>query len=94
MAVVSLVLGVASYWVIPLLGGIAAIITGNLAKKEIQQEPEGLSGKGLARWGMILGWVKIGMSIFGACLVVIFFMNSLGFTLFPLLLIPFINGGA
>ena len=97
MAVVSLVLGIASYFVIPLLGGIAAIITGNLAKKEIQQEPQSLSGEGLARAGTILGWVNIGLSIVGTCLVFFFvimtFVVSIGITLFPLFLIPIFNNG-
>ena len=55
MAVVSLVLGIASYFVIPLLGAIGAIITGNLARKEIRQNLGTLTGLGMARWGMILG---------------------------------------
>jgi len=97
MAVVSLVLGIASYVVIPLLGAIAAIITGNLAKKEIQDNPEGLTGEGLARWGMILGWVNIGVSIIGMCLAVFIILMSvltiLGVTALPLLIIPSINGG-
>ena len=97
MAVVSLVLGIASYFVIPLLGAIAAVITGNLAKKEIQQDPENLSGEGLARWGMILGWVNIGISVIGMCLALLIFILSLlmifGLAAVPFFLIPFINGG-
>lgn len=97
LAVVSLVLGIASYFVVPLLGAIAAIITGNLAKKEIQQNPEALSGEGLARWGMILGWINITMSIIGICLTVFIVIMSLltafGVVAVPLLIIPYINGG-
>jgi hypothetical protein len=97
MAVVSLVLGIASYFLIPLLGAIAAIITGNLAKKEIQQDPENLSGEGLARWGMILGWVNIGISVIGMCLaifiVILSLLTAFGLAAVPLLIIPFINGG-
>jgi len=96
MAVVSLVLGIASYFVIPLLGAIAAIITGNIAKKEIQQESEALSGAGLAQAGMILGWVNIGLSIIGMCLavfiVVMSVLTTFGIITVPLLIIPFING--
>jgi len=97
MAVFSLVLGIASYVVIPLLGAIAAIITGNLAKKEIQENPEVLTGEGLARWGMILGWVNVGISIIGLCVtlavVVMTVLTALGLISLPLLLIPLTNGG-
>ena len=97
MAVVSLVLGIASYFVIPLFGAIAAIITGNSARKEIQQDPENLRGEGLARWGMILGWINIGISVIGLCLAIIIvilsLLTALGLAAVPFLIIPFINGG-
>ena len=97
MAVVSLVLGIASYFLIPLLGAIAAIITGNLARKEIQQDPKNLSGEGMARWGMILGWVNIGISVIGMCfviaIVILSLLTAFGIIAVPFLVIPFINGG-
>ena len=97
MAVVSLVLGIASYFLIPLVGAIAAIITGNLAKKEIQQDPKNLSGEGLARWGIILGWVNIGISVIGLCLaifvVIVSLLTALGIAAVPFFIIPYFNGG-
>ena len=97
MAVVSLVLGIASYFLIPLLGAIAAIITGNLARKEIQQDPKNLSGEGMARWGMILGWVNIGISVIGLCLaifvVIVSLLTALGIAAVPFFIIPYFNGG-
>ncbi|MDW7755203.1 MAG: DUF4190 domain-containing protein [Brevefilum sp.] len=36
LAVISLISGIASYFIIPLIGAIAAIITGNIAMKEIR----------------------------------------------------------
>ncbi|MFW5713898.1 MAG: DUF4190 domain-containing protein [Brevefilum sp.] len=97
LAVVSLVLGIASYFVIPLLGAIGAIITGNLARKEIRQNPETLSGEGIAKWGMILGWVNIGLSVIAGCFVVFIvlmtLLAALGIATVPFLIIPFANGG-
>lgn len=97
MAVVSLVLGIASYVVIPLIGAIGAIITGNLARKEIRQNPSTLTGEGLAQWGMILGWVNIGLSVVGMCLafliVVMTILTALGIIAAPFLMVPFFNGG-
>jgi uncharacterized membrane protein len=97
LSVVSLVLGVFSYFAIPLFGAIAAIITGNLARKEIRENPKALTGEGLARWGMILGWVNVGISVIGLCvtlaIVVMTVLTALGLISLPLLLIPFTNGG-
>lgn len=97
MAVLSLVLGIASYVVIPLLGAIGAIITGNLAKKEIRENPDQYTGEGMAHWGSILGWVNIGLSIIGLCMAVFILimtiLTAVGVIAVPLLLIPFINGG-
>lgn len=97
LAVVSLVLGVFSYYAIPLFGAIAAIITGNLARNEIRENPETLTGEGMALWGMILGWVNIGISLIGLCvtlaIVVMTVLTALGLISLPLLLIPLTNGG-
>ena len=97
MAVVSLVLGIASYFVIPLLGAIAAIITGNLARKEIRQNPENLTGEGMAKWGMILGWVNVGLSAIGVCVALFFavmvVLAALGIATVPFFFMPFSNGG-
>ena len=97
MAVVSLVLGLASYFVIPLLGAIAAIITGNLARKEIRQNPNTLTGEEFAKWGIILGWVNVGLSAIGLCVVlffaVMFMLAALGIATVPFFILPFTNGG-
>ena len=37
LAVISQISGIASYFIVPLLGAIAAIITVNMAKKEIKE---------------------------------------------------------
>ena len=89
MAVISLISGIASFFIVPLLGAIAAIITGNMAKKEIRQSAGRLSGEGMATWGLILGWVNIGFSVIGLCLILLVFF---GIFSLPLCFIPFANG--
>jgi len=97
LAVVSLVLGIASYFVVPFFGAIGAIITGNLAKKEIRQNPGTLTGEGMARWGLILGWIHIGFSVIGMCLGMVFLilglLTAFGVMTVPFLILPFGNGG-
>jgi uncharacterized membrane protein YozB (DUF420 family) len=97
LAVVSLVLGIASYFVIPVIGAIGAIITGNMARKEIRQNQGALTGEGMARWGTILGWIHIGLSVIGMCLalilVVLAILTAFGVMTIPFLILPFGNGG-
>lgn len=89
LAVISLISGIASFFIVPLLGAIAAVITGNMAKKEIRQSAGRLTGGGMASWGLILGWVNIALSLMGLCfaLLVIFGLVSL-----PFCFLPFANG--
>lgn len=89
LAIISLIAGIASFFIVPLLGAIAAIITGNMAKKEILQSAGQLTGEDMAKWGMILGWVNIGFSVLGLCLLV---LSITGVIALPFCFIPFSNG--
>jgi hypothetical protein len=57
LAIISLVAGIAGFVVVPLLGGIAAVITGHMARGQIRQTGEG--GNGLAVAGLILGYLNV-----------------------------------
>ena len=89
LAVISLISGIASFFIVPLLGAIVAIITGNMAKKEIAQSVGRMTGEGMARWGMILGWVNIAFSVIGLCLAMLVFFGAISL---PFCFIPFSNG--
>jgi hypothetical protein len=97
MAIVSLVAGILGLTFIPFIGSIVAVITGLMAKKEIQQSAGALGGEGMATAGQILGWVGIALGVIGLCAGGLFILvplclgwfalstNSYGF-LFPALL--------
>jgi tetrahydromethanopterin S-methyltransferase subunit C len=93
LAVVSLISGIASFFIVPLLGAIAAIITGNMAKKEIRQSSGRLGGSGMATWGQILGWINLGIGFVGVCLGLLFFLLAIGGFTLPLFLAPFFESG-
>ncbi len=59
MAIISLVAGIVSWILLPLLGAIVAIITGHMARNEIMRSRGTQSGEGLAVAGLILGYVNI-----------------------------------
>jgi hypothetical protein len=80
MAIVSLIFGILGLvGVCPGLGSIIALVTGNMAKNDIQREPGRYSGDGLAKGGIILGWIGVGLMVCGICSFVVwfFFMGGL-----------------
>lgn len=79
LAVVSLVAGILSWIFVPLLGAIAAVITGHMARSEIRREPERLEGDGLAIAGLILGYAQIVLTVLGILfiLAVILFFGGI-----------------
>ena len=68
MAIVSLVAGILGLTFFPRLGSIAAVITGYMARKEIEQSLGALSGAGLATAGLVLGWIGIALGAIGLCI--------------------------
>lgn len=62
LAVASLILGITSFSILPLLGAIAAVVTGHMAKKEIKANPYKFSGEGLATAGLILGYAHLALA--------------------------------
>lgn len=78
-AVASLVFGVLSWFPLPVIGAILAIVLGHVARGEIRRAPPGtLEGDGMALAGLILGWAHVVIAIL--CLAVIFlFLGGLAF---------------
>ncbi len=62
-AVASLVCGVASVVLCLCFTGIPAIILGQIAKRKIAESEGQFGGRALARWGVILGWISIPLTL-------------------------------
>ncbi len=73
LAIVSLVAGLLGWTLLPMVGCIAAIITGHMARAEIRREPERLEGDGLAITGLILGWLGIAVSVLAVVAIFMLF---------------------
>lgn len=57
-ALLSLVFGILGFVAIPLIGGIVAIVLGNMAQQELRQRPHE-TGEGMAKAGIVLGWISV-----------------------------------
>lgn len=69
LAIVSLVAGILTWLIVPVLGAIAAIVTGHMARNEIRKSPEPLTGNGLATAGLVLGYGQIILLVIPICLI-------------------------
>ncbi len=73
-AITSLVFGVLSWVLLPLLGAILAVVFGHIARAEIRKAPPGqIEGDGLAIAGLVLGWLHLVVVIMAICIIIVFF---------------------
>ncbi len=70
-AIAALVMGILGIVGCPLILSIPAIIVGNQARQRIREDPT-LEGDGMARAGVILGWIGIGIFVVGAVFALLF----------------------
>ena len=71
LAIVSLIAGIAGYVLPhPFIGGLVAIITGHMARRQIRQTGE--DGAGLALAGLILGYIHLALSILLVIAIILF----------------------
>jgi len=74
LAIVSLVASLAGLSVFPWLGSIIGIVTGNIARKEIAVSAGAEEGEGLAKAGVILGWIGALLPFVLLLIAALFFM--------------------
>jgi hypothetical protein len=66
----SMILGILGVVCCGIFAGIPALILGNSAKKEIAASGGAQTGDGMAKAGVILGWISIAFSILGIIFVI------------------------
>ncbi|MGY4515659.1 DUF4190 domain-containing protein [Lysobacter sp. HA18] len=73
LAVASLVLGLLSWVLIPVLGGFGAVICGHMARRDIRAARGALGGDGMAVAGLVLGYLHLVVLIVGVIIALVFF---------------------
>ncbi len=71
LAIISLVSGISSWFVLPILGGIIAVFTGHMARKEIRESEGRLTGMEWANAGLALGYIHLALVAIGICVLVL-----------------------
>jgi hypothetical protein len=71
LATISMIAGILGWTIAPLLGSLAAIITGHMAKREIRESVGQLAGDGMATAGLVLGYLQLIPSVLCICIVLI-----------------------
>ena len=79
LASASLLLGVLSWFFIPVLGGILAVILGHQARIRIARSEGKLTGDALAVAGLWLGYANIGVAaLIGICFASFILISVIG----------------
>ncbi len=73
LAILSLISGIASWFLLPVVGAIVAVITGYMAKNEIRSSNGQLSGDGLATTGIVLGFLHFAVVFVVCCAIAALF---------------------
>ena len=72
MAIASLVASILGMTLLPTIGSIIGLILGYVARNQIRDSGGTIGGEGLARAGIIVGWVGIGLAVIGICIGIAF----------------------
>ena len=65
LALIALVSGIFGITMFPVIGSIVAVISGRMAKREIDESGGTRGGSNLAQAGLILGWTGLVLSLLG-----------------------------
>ncbi|MEN1727069.1 MAG: DUF4190 domain-containing protein [Pseudomonadota bacterium] len=63
LALLSLICGILSWVAFPILGSLAAIVSGHAALKQLRSPLNDQNGEVLAKAGLILGWLQIAVIV-------------------------------
>jgi hypothetical protein len=72
-ATISLIFGILSWFALPFVGAIIAIVSGHMARAEIRRAQGALDGDGLAVVGLVLGYAHMALVVLVIACIFLFF---------------------
>jgi len=79
MALVSLIVGILGWVVLPIIGSVLAVVFGHAALGEIDRREGEIGGRGMAQVGLILGYVSLGLWVLSIISFVVLPILGCGF---------------
>jgi hypothetical protein len=79
MALVSLIMGILGWLVLPIIGSVLAVVFGYAALGEIDRSEGQIGGRGMAQVGLVLGYVALALSVLSIILFVVLPILGCGF---------------
>lgn len=73
LAIASLVFGIVCWFALPVIGSLAAIACGHMARRDIRAARGALAGDGLAVGGLVLGYLHLATLVVAVLLAIAFF---------------------
>jgi Domain of unknown function (DUF4190)/zinc-ribbon domain len=70
-AVVSLVFGILTWVLLPVIGPIVAVVAGHMARAEIRRSNGQIGGGGMAIAGLVLGYLQLALLALAICAIVV-----------------------
>jgi hypothetical protein len=72
LALVSLILGILGWVILPLIGSVLAVVFGHVALGEIDRSGGQVGGRGVAQVGLVLGYSAVALEVLSALIFVVF----------------------
>ncbi|MGD1991599.1 MAG: DUF4190 domain-containing protein [Anaerolineae bacterium] len=82
LAIGSLISSILGLTFLPTIGSIVGLVLGYMARRQIEESMGRMGGEGMAKAGIIIGWIGVGLAVLGICLVVVAFVFLGGLGLF------------
>lgn len=67
VAIISLIASILGLTFFPFLGSVLGLILGYVARKQIRESGGAVGGEGMAKWGIILGWIGVALGVIVIC---------------------------
>jgi multidrug efflux pump subunit AcrB len=74
LAIASLISGILSWIIIPVLGATVAVVTGHRARREIRESMGTITGAGMATAGLVLGYIQLVIVVGTICVIAVLFL--------------------
>ena len=78
LAIGSLIASILGLTLLPTIGSVIGLILGYMARSQIRDSGGAIGGEGLAKAGIILGWIGVALAVLGVCLVILAWVGVIG----------------